>query len=118
MPKFFISRYRFRRGTATFATTRRFLRLSPTMLCIIVFAGLCALYVWQLTTLSMQSYVRNRLLRDHAALESEREYAAASLVEYQSLARVEARLPELNFIRDTNVDYITRDELRRVLSQR
>ncbi len=116
MPRFFVSRYR-RDSTPTVAV-RRLWRFSPKLIMLFVVAGLCLFYVWQMTALSMRGYVMNDLLRQRSVLSNTIEQARLTVLDHQSLARVEERLGELNLVRDPNVDYVTREELRLSLSVR
>lgn len=116
MSPFFVSH--FRHMPAAKAITKRLFRFSPTILLTVVFAGLCLFYVWQMTTMSMRSYVYNDLERQRAVLHEDIARLNLESLEYQSLARVEERLNELRLVRDTNIDRVTREELRLSLSLR
>ena len=93
-------------------------RFPPAILFIISFAALCLVYVWQITALSMRQYVKNDLVRERAALSETADRWQREALEQQSLARLNERLKELQLIRDTNVVYVTREDLRMSLSQR
>lgn len=115
MPRFFISRYR----RAPPALSMRYpLHLSPMIVCSVAFAVLCLLYVWQVTAMSMQNYTKNELMRERIALSEKAQRSRLQTLEHQSLARLEDRLQELQLVRATAVEYVTREDLRMTLSQR
>ncbi len=120
MPKFFISRYR-REHTAPplmIKSLPSLFHFSPLVFFGILFAGLCLLYVWQITALSMQGYVKNDLLRQQASLTESVQRMDFQVLQYQSLGRVDERLGELSLVRDPHVDRVTREEFRMSLSAR
>ena len=94
------------------------LHLSPMIVCSVAFAALCLLYVWQVTAMSMQNYAKNQLTQERTTLARETQRTRLQTLEHQSLARVEERLQELQLVRATNVEYVTREDLRMTLSQR
>lgn len=97
---------------------KHFPHVSPLLLCIVAFALLCFGYVWQMTVMSMRSYVRNDLTRQRSTLFDTIERASIETLEHQSLARVEARLQEAQLVRDAKVEYVTREDIRVSVSAR
>ncbi|MDO8581964.1 MAG: hypothetical protein Q7S16_03745 [bacterium] len=94
------------------------LHLSPAIVCVIAFAVLCLLYVWQVTAMSMRNYAKNELMRERVTLAEDVQQSRLQALEHQSLARLEDRLQELQLVRGSAVDYVTREDLRMTLSQR
>lgn len=94
------------------------LHLSPMIVCVVAFAALCLLYVWQVTAMSMRNYAKNELTRERMTLADAAERTRREALAHQSLARVEERLQELHLVRATTVDYVTREDVRMTLSQR
>lgn len=99
-------------------TLHRFTFLSPTLFFIIVFAVLCLLYVWQMTVMSLRSYIMNDLVQEKALLLAQKERTHLAILEQQALTRVEERFSELQLVRDPRVEHVTREELRLSLSAR
>lgn len=115
MPRFFISHYR--RQLPRAEAMQRWYR-SPLIVGAIGTGLLALLYVWQMTLVSMGSYVYNDLAKEKSAYLGTIQRTQFEALEHQSLARVEERLQELQLVRDTKTEYVTREDVRLSLSVR
>lgn len=123
MPRFYLSRYR-RRSVRSDASVDSagtlFVRFPFSFLTFLIVAlgVLSLLYVWQVTLLATQGYERGRLEAERASLEQQLETLAMKTLDEQTLARVEERVRESNFVRDDHPVYVSAEELARSITLR
>ena len=92
--------------------------VSPWVIGAVAGGALLLLYVWQMTLLSTMSYERGALERHSADLQERLAAVRVAVLDQQSLTRVEERVREMQFVPETNAQYVTQAELARTLSRR